>query len=78
MTRQELEGLCQPLTPEQSLKGLEALRDEYNLDESSQYDLPESLFPVFDALNAGINVFEGAIEETLEMPPSVKTRRQIW
>lgn len=71
MTRQELEQLCQPLTPEETLEELESLRDEYDFPESASR---------FTALNAGYQILEKVIEEitTGQLPPSVQVRKMIY
>lgn len=70
MTRQELEQLCEPQTPEQVLEGL---RNLYNY-------LSNSFAPEEDdltAMNASIAVLEKEIEDT-SFSPSVRIIRSIY
>ena len=68
MQRADLEALCEPLTPEDALSGLQEL---YEALEASAWGQAEDL----ESANAGIEVLKKVIEETKadNQPPSVRT-----
>lgn len=71
MTRQELELLCQPQTPEEVLDGLKELYEErINLQGGAGDEL-------LDALNSGYNILQKLIDD-IDMPATVQVRRSIW
>lgn len=75
MTRQDLEQLCQPQTPEEVLEELES---QYN--EAGGDDNPLALMLEMVALKAATEIVREAIDEAAnaDLAPSVKATRLIW
>jgi len=71
MTREELELLCHPLTPEEALRELGGLYQERVNLNGGAGDEP------LDALNAGYNILSRLIE-SFEEAPSVRAGRIMF
>lgn len=70
MTREELEALCEPQTPEESFAELQKL---YTRLSCSSWGQDED----WTALESAISILNKEIEDT-SYPATVRTRRTIW
>jgi len=74
MQRADLEALCEPQTPEETLEYLQGLYDHLSM---TTVDVAEG---TLISLKAGIEVLKKAIEDTNgpDLPPSVQARRMTF